>query len=566
MNALPLNHGSPGEIAAAINLPAVRQSTELAPPNVKADFQSGTDGRGPRLAWARYQSPLGMGWNAGANSPLAIQYGGRTARDAVAASVIANDLATSNPALSTILDTSETNAVGTGLTLSSKPDADALGISPEAARKLSHAIETRWKAWAENAREVDISGRFDMHGLAAAAYRSALLNGEIVATLDWQSFRGVTTRTKVALLDTRQLDATIIGERDGWRVLNGVAFDQRGRVGGYYLRELPLGATYIQPMAKFTPAFTAWGRRKVIHLFELKDPRQVRGLSPLVGALTPAQEREANAEFTLANALLQTQFALTVESDLPPQAALGGLSVNDEMSGMSGFVEDRASWYSKSKISPQPGTVNHLAPGDKLKMNKVENPTATFDAFDKSLTRKAARAAGESYENVSGDYSMTNFSASRMAGEQPHRMTMKRRRNLVEAFYRAVFDAWLEEQLETGAIEAPDGAPPFYAMRDAYTSSKWLGWGRAEPDKKKAADATVLELENGLTTFEDALAERGLDLETHIQNLKNERDLLKAAGLDHPFYPGATITQNRDDTEEPTPVAPAQLPKRGSRK
>jgi lambda family phage portal protein len=534
----------------------------IAPLKANAGFQDGTDGKGPRLAWARYQSPLGMGWNASANTPLAIQYGGRTARDAVAASVVANDLATSNPALATILDTSEVNAVGTGLTLSSKPDADALGISPEAARKLSHAIETRWKPWSENPLEVDISGRCDIHALAAAAYRSALLNGEIVATLDWQAFRGASTRTKVALLDTRQLDATIIGLRDGWNVLNGVAFDARGRVAGYYLRELPLGATFIQPMAKFVPAFTAWGRRKVIHLFELRDPRQVRGLSPLVGALTPAQEREANAEFTLANAMIQTGFAMTVESDLPPAAAMGGLSVNDEMSGIGAINEYRSDWYTKTRVNPQPGTINHLAPGDKLKFNKVENPTATFEAFDRSLARKAARAAGESYENVSGDYSQTNFSASRMAGEQPHRMTMKRRRNLVEALYRAVFDAWLEEQIETGAIELPDGAPPFYAARDAYTASKWLGLGRAEPDRKKAADATVLELENGLTTFEDALAERGLDLETHIQNLKTERDLLKAAGLDHPFHPGATVTQMRDETLE---NAPAQMPKKGPR-
>ncbi len=558
---------TPHNLPAIPKLPAV--SGAFGTSAQASDFMQGTDGK-PRLAWARYEGPYGFGWNALTGSMYTLSAAGSyNERDRHRAAAVAHNLVSSNPALAAVTENLETNAVGTGLTLSSKPDAKALGVSEEAARKLSHDIETAFTAWANNPREVDQSGRHNLHELAAAGYRSALLSGEILAVLNVMRCNDAKTRTKVCLLDPRQLDGTITGQRDGRNVVQGVAFDNRGRVTGYFLRNMPLGNMVIQPMAQYVAAATSWGRPKVFHKFELKDARQVRGLSPLVAALTPAHERESLGEFTLANALLQAQFALTVESDLPPQQAIDGLAVNDAISGMTGFIEMRDTWYSKAKLNPQPGVVNHLAPGDKLRFNKVENPSSTFAEFDKSLTRKAARAAGDSYENLSGDYSQTSFSASRMAAEMPHRLNEKRRKALLIPFYEAVFACWLEEAMETRAIETPDGAPPFWAAREAYLSAKFLGLGRFEPDPKKAVEADVLALENNIETLEDVLARRGRDLETHLAQVAAERKLMAKYGLG---YPGAVVTQQRDENIQEGPAARAPAapvipnnPKKGPR-
>ena len=97
-----------------------------------------------------------------------------------------------------------------------------------------------------------------------------------------------------------------------------------------------------------------------------------------------------------------------------------------------------------------------------------------------------------------------------------------------------MFAAWLEEALETGVVQLPAKALPFYAARDAYCNGKWLGSGRISPDPLKSAQAVVLEIENGLTTLTDALAERGLDLEESIETRKVEMQMLKDAGLPMP--------------------------------
>ena len=134
---------------------------------------------------------------------------------------------------------------------------------------------------------------------------------------------------------------------------------------------------------------------------------------------------------------------------------------------------------------------------------------------------------------------------------------------ITEAFYSAVFAGWLEEAIETGAIELPKNAPQFYAAREAYTEALWLGLGRVQPDPLKAAQATKLEIELGLTTLTDALAERGRDFEIVLEERKAERDQLREAGLidintDAPDTKAETV-----DVEDDQPLS---LPGRTKRK
>ncbi len=345
-----------------------------------------------------------------------------------------------------------------------------------------------------------------------------------------------------------------MGQIDGHNVVNGVAFDRTGRVSGYYIRSVPLGQFVVQPMSRFIPASTSWGRTIVSHGFEVLDPRQTRGYSPIAAALTPAMEREAASEMVLGNFLLQNSFAMTVESDLPPQAAFDGLHVNEgmSMSGVEGFLKTRGDWYSKTKINPTVGTVNHLHPGDKLKFNRAENPSASYKDFDTALSRKAAKAAGLSYEEMSGDFSATSFSASRFAADLPNRINLRRRQIIAEKFYRDAYRAFLEEALETGLVELPEGAPAFWQDPDAYACAKFLGAGKSEPDPKKAMDATVNGLVNNVLSLADVLAERGVDIEEHLEKLSHERKLMAKFGLS---YEGALTSCDEviDQEDEPAP-------------
>jgi capsid protein len=65
---------------------------------------------------------------------------------------------------------------------------------------------------------------------------------------------------------------------------------------------------------------------------------------------------------------------------------------------------------------------------------------------------------------------------------------------------------------------------------------KWTWPARPHVDPAKEALAEATSLENQTLALTDALAARGKSLETHIETLKRERDLLEAAGLPVPAW------------------------------
>jgi lambda family phage portal protein len=534
---------------------SVSPVTALAPlsgvSSAQLGFMDGTDGK-PSMTWSRTPvSYFTSGYGPWYGAP-----GAEVSRERSVAASITTDMLTSNSVVATLVENFATYAIGNGLTLSARPNAALLGISPEAARALSHEVETKWGLWANNPVECDASQRHNLHQLATASFKSWLLTGESSFLLDWRKGNGAVTRTKVKLIDSRQIDQSITRVTDDGCILQGVQFDKVGRMVGYWIRPFVLGNFSSAPQPIYVAARTTWGRARAMHIFDLLTPGQIRGLSPIIAALTAAHAKGTHREFTLAAALIQTMIATTIESDMPTRQALGQFQVNDGLQGYGdggtspeAWAKGKGDFYGEAKIQLQPGVVSHLYQGDKFKIHRAETPNGTYDSFDKSLGREAAKAAGSSAEDLSGDYSQTSFSASRLAQELPSRINDRRRMAIVQPFYQTVFASWLEEQMETGAIKLPDGAPEFWQAKDAYCNAIWRGKGKPTSDPLKTAQADVLELESGLTTLEAKLGERGLDFEEIIAQRKAEREALEAAGLPYlmPKTQAALIATNSDD-------------------
>lgn len=529
---------SASQRTALVPLPSA--GTALAPldgvSSARMGFMDGTDGK-PSLTWARYSVPhYTSGYGPWYGAP-----GAEISRERAIAASVTTDLLTSNPVIATLAENFATYAIGNGLTRSARPNAALLGISPEAARELSHQIESAWHLWVNNPVECDASQRHNLHQLATANFKSWLLTGEGAFALDWQKGNGAVTNTKVRLIDSRQIDASITRVNEGGSILQGIQFDKLGRFCGLWVRPFVLGNFSYAPQPIYLKARTTWGRARAVLLFDLLMPGQARGLSPIVAALSPAHSMATLQEFTLAGAYIQTMTATTIESDMPTHQALGTFAVNDALQGygntasLAEWAKGKGEYYSEAKVQLQPGVVSHLPPGDKLKLHRSETPNATFDPFQKALLRQAAKATGSSAEDLSGDYSQTSFSASRLAMELPSRINERRRMAIVKPFYQNVFRAWLEEQIETGAIKLPGGAPEFWQAADAYTQAEWRGKGKPTSDPLKSSLADILDLNNGLTTLESVLGERGMDLEEVVAQRKAEKEMLEAAGLPYPL-------------------------------
>ncbi len=542
--------GTAASVEAVAGVPPSVPSVALPAGGVsttQAGFMDGADGR-PSLSWTNYK---GAHFTTG-YGPFFGTPGNEIARERSLAASISTDFLTSNPQIATLVENFAVQSVGTGLTLSSRPDAKALGISPEAARDLSDMIETCWQAWAANPVECDASSRHNVHQMAVASFKSFLLTGEALFVLDWLKGNGARSSTKVRLLDPRQLDQSVTRVEERGNILQGIQFDQAGRVVGYWIRPFVLGNIASAPQPVFVRARTSWGRERTVHLFDLLIPGQVRGMSPLTAALSSARSKGMLREYTLGQAMAQAMVAITIKSDLPAAQALNSLTgdapFGQQQLSPEAWVKSRGDYYSAAKIELSPAKVAHLHAGDELEMHRAQGPNQTYEPFDESMGRDIAKAAGSSVEDMTGNYSKTSFAASRLAMDLPFRINKRRRAAITERFYGSVFRAWLEEACETGRIVLPPGAPAFWEQPDAYSKCAWHGEGPAVADKLKNAQADLLEINNGLATRESKLAERGIDLETFIRQCKAEQGMLEAAGLQYATpRPQNVDAADRDD-------------------
>jgi hypothetical protein len=89
----------------------------------QAGFQSGSDGHTPTLAWARYHGTGNSGKFLAGYGPWWGQPGSEISYERSVVAATALDLLTSNTAVATLVENLSTQAIGEGLTLSSKPNA-----------------------------------------------------------------------------------------------------------------------------------------------------------------------------------------------------------------------------------------------------------------------------------------------------------------------------------------------------------------------------------------------------------------------------------------------------------
>jgi lambda family phage portal protein len=161
--------------------------------------------------------------------------------------------------------------------------------------------------------------------------------------------------------------------------------------------------------------------------------------------------------------------------------------------------------------------IPHLFPGEKLSLNRPEQPTANFAAFEDAFNRHFAAGLGISFEQYAKDYSQTNYSGAR-AGLADAWRTFEGKRSLIQSQHATQeYALWLEEDMDRHPEEIPPGSPDFAEAKTAWCGCAWIGPGRGTIDPLKDAKGTALELEYGATTLEQWCAEQGRDWEAVME-------------------------------------------------
>jgi lambda family phage portal protein len=418
--------------------------------------------------------------------------------------------------------------IGDGLDLDAKPNAAVLGWSDDQAAEFAGVAEQRWHVYVNSARSCDALACNGLHQLAAQAYSHSMATGEILATLPYFQNVGSAYRTKL-----RILPAWRISQMTLWpNLVQGVFLNEAGAPIGYRLiNRTPMGLESFVDVLRYD----AVGRPVTLHIYE-GEPDQYRGISDFTPVLKVVRQFDQLADATLTTTLIQTIFAGMFKSAASPEQVLDAVRSENEQdhSDFRRLIEAKASWYEKTDINlGAHGKLLHGFPGDELQFFRSEHPNAAYQPFAQFLLLEAATACALTKEEFTGDYTGATYSSIQMGTAVNWPRVERRRKYRVAPLYRAVYEAWLEEEIEAGALKFPGGIDFFLANRDAVCGSNWVGPIKPQADELKTAKAAQTLQAVG---FPDSViyAMYGRDRDDMYAELKREKQLKKQYGIDDP--------------------------------
>jgi lambda family phage portal protein len=367
-------------------------------------------------------------------------------------------------------------------------------------------IEAEWQRWCR-AEFCHTAGRMSFSALERTVIRTAAINGEILVRKVKKAFAGSRVPFALELISPDQL----VDQWSGYKptqneIRMGVEVDEWQRPVAYWLyprhpgdNQILSGVTSNQYLR--VPA------DEIIHVGLFQDAWQTRCVPWLHATIVKLRHMGGYEEAEIIAARGSAAIMGIVQSpevDMP----------DPDSEDTDDVVDGEAVW------DMSPGLVKKLGPGETFVGFNPSRPNSAMDPFMRYMLRSVAAGIGMSYEALSGDYSQSNYSSSRMA-LLPERDNWRiLQRWLIETFHQRVYEAWLDQAVMYGALNLPA-----YELRpELYANVRWQprGWDWVDPAKEIAAARSAIRA--GLATNESVLAAKGEDYEDVFDARRRELD------------------------------------------
>ena len=434
------------------------------------------------------------------------------------------------------------NVVGTGFRLQAKPDAVALGWTPEKARAWARDVESKWRVYASSP-DFDAGRSLTFDSQTALVFRTVMMSGEALALPMWLNRPGAKYRTCMMLIDPDRLMSPYGMNDDKTR--GGVEVGPYGEALAYWiLKKHPndlLFATQAPHEFERIPARNKFGRLKVLHIHEKERTGQTRGKPAMASIISDFKMLDHYQRNELKSAVVNSLVAAFVESPMGPEQLLDmfGGSANPGQA----YLADRAGWEAQL----QGGAIIPMYPGDKLSSFNPGRPSSAYKDFIEIKMREAGVGIGLPYELFMKDFSKTNYSSARAALLEAWRTFKSRRKWLKQYWCQPNYDLWFEEAVARGEIEAPN----FDDMRHFYTKAEWIGDGSGQIDPTKETAAAEKRIQIGISSLAHECAEHGRDWEEVMEQRAAEAQRSKELGLPMPWelnQGGAPLQDSGNET------------------
>lgn len=421
----------------------------------------------------------------------------------------ARALAQNAPYAVKAIDVIVTETIGSGIA------ANIKGRNKTATKELN----ALWKDWAESTK-CDFDGRHNFYALQELAMRATVESGE---GLVLKKFRQ--TGPQIQLLESDFIDTS----KDTGKYVQGIEIDSERRRVAYHLFKSHPGDSGFSNQTVAVPY------KDIAHVYKQTRPGQFRGVTWAHAVVEKLKDFD------------DYQYATLIRQKTA--ACFGGVVTTN---GQNLLDADTLKERREAQFSMEPNTWRFLNPGEDIKL--ITPPSFDDSKFNNETLRAIAAGWGISYESMTGDFSQSNYSSSRMGREQMKKNIESWRWNMfIPQFCDPVFK-WF---LEWAAMKGLD-------TKDA--TVEWVPPAYTTIDPTKDIPALIKEVRAGFKSWDEAVLELGKDPERTLEKIAESNKKFDQFGIvldidprkitqvglaqsSDPLNPGNKENSNNDETQ-----------------
>ncbi|MCB1502565.1 MAG: phage portal protein [Bauldia sp.] len=406
------------------------------------------------------------------------------------------------------------NVVGDGIKPSSLI-ADAV---------LKNQVQRLWLDWTDDS---DAEGFTDFYGQLRRAAREVFIAGEVFFRFrPRRPVDGLAVPLQLQMIPSELLPLSRNETAGGGNVIRqGIEFDKIGRrVAYHFLRRHP-GDVTAPGLVGETVRVPA---TEIIHVIDPVDAGQLRGISRFAPGIVKLFLLDQYDDAELDRKKVAAMHALFITTPAPAEPF--DVAESDE--------------GGERTMDLQPGQIVMLEPGEEVQTSAPTDVGQTYEPFQYRTLLQVSAALGIPYAYLSNDMLKANYSNSRLALlEFRRRVEAYQHAVMVWQICRRVWARWLDTAVLSGAIDLPG----YDRQRSAYLGCSWLPpkWDWVDP--LKDARAEIEQIDAGLKSRTQALAERGYDADQVDAEIAADKERERKLGLVF----GTAATAPVEATNEP---------------
>jgi lambda family phage portal protein len=408
------------------------------------------------------------------------------------------------------IDSRAEHVVGTGFMVQARVKERAAVLSADEAKAFNVSLEEAFEQWEPIACRTRKHSLWEKISLACRCIDS---DGESFVVMSDIASEDSPIPLCLEVVDADRVETPPEFMNDP-SVRMGIKYRRQngknGEIIGYYIRK-----NHPADNKEFSLEYELIPAWRVLHTFIEWFAGQSRGLPWMTRALNRAKDGKDLTEAGIIAAQVEACFAGFVKSKSNPvQKAIGAATSTDSTRRLQEI---------------RPGTLNYIGADEEVVFaspNKA-NAVGTLQEYN---NRTIAAALNWPYEMLMKDWRGVSFAGGRIILNGAKITTKVRQKLLMVSLLRPIWHRFVEECVIVGAVEVD---PRLYRdnlavfRRHQWTAPKWsYAINPAEEVK-----ATILELDNNLTTLEKELGERQGDLEETLDQREIEREMVRRKNI-----------------------------------